>query len=396
MALEFNIEENKLLLKYSPENGVAWIDEILDSENEFYLKRTFAFKKTDLYTYDKTNDDERIFVLGELDHEFYKISNRILSTTFDVLIHYSVEIKKDTFISNNSFSIFKRFDKLANQQIVIGGNESNSIPENIFIDIINSLPNKTELEHYVNSRITNVLSQYLEKVKDSGNAFEKYLEKRTKFKNVDSLKSIKINEVEKYSFILKKLKDMLENSTGFSESNWQSEILEIILLLYPKYIRCFSEVHINDYYTNPQRTTKRKVDLMLVDTNGNIDLIEIKKPFEFSVISQNTYRANYTPMKELSGTIMQVEKYLFHLNKWGCDGERKLTSVYQSQLPNSISIRITNPKGILIIGRDYNLNESQKFDFEIIKRKYSNIMDIITYDDLIKRLENILEVFRMN
>jgi len=186
---------------------------------------------------------------------------------------------------------------------------------------------------------------------------------------------------------------MLDNSDSYSENDWQDKILEIILLLYPKYIKCFSEVRINDYYSNPTRTTTRRIDLMLVDSIGNIDVIEIKKPFEFCVITKNTYRDNFTPMKELSGTIMQVEKYLFHLNKWGVNGEKALTLKYQSQLPNELTIKVTNPKGLIIIGRDHNLTESQRFDFEIIKRKYSNIMDIITYDDLLKRLENIINRF---
>ena len=29
-------------------------------------------------------------------------------------------------------------------------------------------------------------------------------------------------------------------------------------------------------------------------------------------------------------------------------------------------------------------------DFEVIKRQYSNVMDIITYDDLLRRLERII------
>ncbi|MFN6075898.1 MAG: Shedu immune nuclease family protein [Fluviicola sp.] len=180
------------------------------------------------------------------------------------------------------------------------------------------------------------------------------------------------------------------------ESEWQSQILDIILILYPKYVYCFSEVRINDYYTKPNKTTKRRIDLMLVDSNGNIDVLEIKKPSENSVITSNKYRDNFTPLKELSGTIMQVEKYIFHLNKWGIDGEKELNKNYKQKLPENFKVQITNPKGIIIIGRENNLSKDQKFDFEIIKRKYSNVMDIITYDDMIKRIENILEKFRNN
>tara|TARA_B110000208_G_C11610395_1_gene373426 strand:- start:386 stop:502 length:117 start_codon:yes stop_codon:yes gene_type:complete len=34
-----------------------------------------------------------------------------------------------------------------------------------------------------------------------------------------------------------------------------------------------------------------------------------------------------------------------------------------------------------------------KFDFEIIKRKYANIMNVLTYDDPLRRLDNIIEKY---
>ena len=314
MSIRVFIEDNKLLIEYSPDNGVKWIDEIIKTDEEFTLKRTFTFRQQDFYEYNETDDSERTFVIGFIEDGYFRIEKRILDTTQDVLIHTSVRISIKTFISNNDFSIFKRFDRLANQQIIIGGDTyPNSIQEEVFIEIINSLPSATELRYYIDSRITNVLGQYLENVKDSGKAFERYLDRRITLPPFNSLDSLRSYETEKYAFILENLKTMLDNSDSYSENDWQDKILEIILLLYPKYIKCFSEVRINDYYSNPTRTTTRRIDLMLVDSIGNIDVIEIKKPFEFCVITKNTYRDNFTPMKELSGTIMQVEKYLFHL-----------------------------------------------------------------------------------
>lgn len=394
MSTRVFVKDNLLLVEYSPDNGVKWIDEIIRTRKEFTLKRTFTFQQQDLYQFDEDDDLQRTFVIGQIDGDYFRIKKRILYTSHDVLIHKNIRITLKTFISNNNISILYRFEKLANQQIIIGGETyPNSISEDIFNDILNSLPSTTELRYYIDSRITNILGQYLDNVKDSGKAFENYLEKRIKLSPLNSLSSLRNYEAEKYAFILEKLKEMLANSDIYSENDWQDKILEIILLIYPKYIKCFPEVRINDYYSDPTTTTIRRIDLLLVDAIGNIDVIEIKKPFDFCVITRNKYRDNFTPMKELSGTIMQVEKYLFHLNKWGVNGEKTLTDKYRSQLPNELTIKVTNPKGLIIIGRDHNLSESQLFDFEIIKRKYSNIMDIITYDDLIKRLENIIERF---
>ena len=63
-----------------------------------------------------------------------------------------------------------------------------------------------------------------------------------------------------------------------------------------------------------------------------------------------------------------------------------MTEKYKDKLPNNLKINITNPKGIIIMGREHNLSPNQIGDFEVIKRKYNNIIDIMTYDDLIKRL----------
>lgn len=91
---------------------------------------------------------------------------------------------------------------------------------------------------------------------------------------------------------------------------------------------------------------------------------------------------------------MQAEKYLFHLSKWGVKGEKTLTEKYVNELPEGITIRISNPKAIVIVGRDQignaDMTGSQLLDFEIIKRKYANMMDIITYDDLLRRLNNTI------
>ncbi len=52
-------------------------------------------------------------------------------------------------------------------------------------------------------------------------------------------------------------------------------------------------------------------------------------------------------------------------------------------------------QGSFILGRDQKtdgsttLNQHRAFDLEVIKRKYMNIMDIITPDDLLRRLDNM-------
>ena len=65
-------------------------------------------------------------------------------------------------------------------------------------------------------------------------------------------------------------------------------------------------------------------------------------------MGRTPYRDNYIPTKELSGSIMQAEKYLFHLSKWGLAGEKTLTQRYAAKLPPGMGIRITSPKAMVI------------------------------------------------
>ena len=42
------------------------------------------------------------------------------------------------------------------------------------------------------------------------------------------------------------------------------------------------------------------------------------------------------------------------------------------------------------MGRSNHFNRQQKDDFELIKRQYKHIAEIMTYDDLIQRIDNII------
>tara|TARA_B100002049_G_C16053018_1_gene364418 strand:- start:863 stop:1420 length:558 start_codon:yes stop_codon:yes gene_type:complete len=176
---------------------------------------------------------------------------------------------------------------------------------------------------------------------------------------------------------------MLNNDNNYSENQWQEDILQIILLLFPKYIAVFTEVRFKDIYSSKFR----RLDYGLIDFNGNLDLIEIKKPFDKNIVSKIKYRDNHVPNKDLSGAIMQIEKYIYYLNKLGKKGEKKLTKKYKKDLPEGLTIKIVNPIGMIIMGRDKTMEPSELGDFEIIKRKYKNVIDIFTYDDLLRRLE---------
>lgn len=96
---------------------------------------------------------------------------------------------------------------------------------------------------------------------------------------------------------------------------------KFLLLIFPKYIKILSNVTIHEYYSNAPKKTNRYIEISLIDVNGNLYIIEIKKPFDSFILRKNTYLGNSIPTTELSGGIMQAEKYLFYLSKWGVRGD---------------------------------------------------------------------------
>lgn len=196
-------------------------------------------------------------------------------------------------------------------------------------------------------------------------------------------------ELEQFSIALDQLEKMLSEAQGFDERIWQDRIHQILQLLYPKYIFSTREIEfkgIDGYDKRP--------DFLLVDHGGFVDILEIKKPDAQILTKQASYRNNYVPVREFAGAIQQIEKYIFCLTA-SKENREYVTSKLKDKIPIDITPEIVNPQGILLLGRSNEFNVEQKRDFELIKRQYKNIADIMTYDDLIQRLKNIITSFKM-
>lgn len=327
-----------------------------------------------------------------------KIPARILDIKNDLLISRDVTLKRSIFAAERNISIFGRLSELLEHSdpIVIGGTRPGAIPWDVFEELLKRFPNTFELNRYADARVQTILSQYIDGMKDARGRYESYLNKKAALNNATKLDLdvLKKLEIEKYVLIRDLIEDALKTKKDWSEGEWQQLMLSFLLLLFPKYIKVLENITIYDYYSDHTKKTNRYIDIGLVDANGNLDVIEVKKPFDDKILRKSLYRGNSIPTSELSGSIMQAEKYLFHLSKWGVKGEKILTAKYASELPPGMRIRISNPKAIIVVGRDQiggsDMTDSQLLDFEIIKRKYANMMDIITYDDLLRRLNNTI------
>ncbi len=327
---------------------------------------------------------------GKIKDEYFEIYPNVLVRDRRILLHKHIEPDLSLFIAETNISIFKQIAELFEGDIIIGGKINNSIPLEEFYGLIENFPTSYEKKLYAQARISSVLKNYFEKVKDSERIYVKYRNKKPSNKGTNLKKIFEDYEVNKYQTIYDKLLSMLEDEKNYNETTWQLEIIDILLLLYPKYIAVFREVPIN-----ADDLTTKSLDYLFVDANGHVDVVEIKQPFDHAIMTKGKYRDNYVPLRELSGTVMQIEKYIYYLNRWGRRGENFLNTKYKDELPKGFKIHITNPKGFIIMGRENNLTNEQKHDFEVVKRKYKNIIDILSYDDLLNRLKLTIKQIKL-
>ncbi|WHF50990.1 DUF4263 domain-containing protein [Chryseobacterium gotjawalense] len=385
--------DHQLILKYYSEyRSGDWVDEKMQNDENFSVLSIFQLNRELLV--ERISDDfeepEFHFLIGELIDDYYKIDNEVLGLTNNFFFHKDIDICVEHFHVQSKTSLLLQIDRFVDTAIYIGGDKEDILPFEAFENLIEIFPTSHEITLYRHAKVTSILTNYFNNITDKEESYKKYINKKTPLIRSELRKTFQELDILKYETLLEKLQQMLSNEISYSEKQWQEEILQIILLIFPKYIAVFEEVQFKDIYNNKTR----RLDYGLIDFMGNLDLIEIKVPFDKSIVSVNPYRDNHIPNRDLSGTIMQIEKYIYYLNKTGIAGERKLTEKYKEQLPDNLEIKITNPNGMIIMGRDINLTMEQLADFEIIKRKYKNVIDIFTYDDLLRRMEIMIKQLR--
>jgi Shedu protein SduA, C-terminal len=398
-AIDFEKQDGTLVLTYSPRDDDQWVHDKFGRNEALTIKGTFRFEQSDLLPDAGSNEDDDFptdrplrFRLGQRAGDYYEINDRILEVGVPILLHKDCEITWKWFTAGRRVSIFDVIAKLRPHRIVVGGPENDAIPETAFLRLVERFPTDHELHRYTLARVAAVVREYTDTKVDAEQLHQKYLEKRLAAQPADITDPFKDAEIRKFRALHDLLARMLKDEETYTESQWQSGILQIIRLLHPRYIQAFERVAIRDLDAGK----RREIDILLVDASGNTDILEIKKPFDKSILSEGTYRDNHIPLRELSGSVMQIEKYVYYLNRWGLEGENTLTERYAAELPKDFRINITNPTGMVIIGRDHNLTVAQKRDFEFVKRKYKSIVDIVTYDDLLRRLDFVLQQLTEN
>lgn len=161
---------------------------------------------------------------------------------------------------------------------------------------------------------------------------------------------------------------------GVSESDWGKFLRKNMFIINSRYIKCITEI-------NVILGSARKMDFGLIDTQGFLDIFEIKKP-ETKLLSKTKDRGNYYLHSETVKAIAQAEKYLFH-----AESKR---AILKEDLERSRKVKseIIRPKALLLIGSGKQLDSKEKRDdFRLLRESYKNIQ-IILYDELLSQLKN--------
>lgn len=393
MSIAFERQGNELILTLAPEG--IYTNEIVDALNkgeEWRISRCFTVSKKHFRVED-AEQNEIQFCIGTVYDEYTLIDSDVLGTEFSFFFSNSIKLDKRHFVAYRNISILAKIDRVIEQDVYIGGNRTEGcIPTEIFELLVKKFPKTAELDYYAHARIATIVKEFFPRAELHEMKFDKYMERQEK--NLASVFGANIQtafkenaaiEFRQFNGIRHDLVELLNRADSVSEQVWQEQIHGLLRLLYPKYIAGIREVVIKGVDRHDKRP-----DFLLVDANGYIDILEIKKPSVQLLTKQSSYRNNYVPVRDLAGAIQQIEKYVYCLNAWGKDGEKELQKQLSGKLPDTVTPQVVNPQGILLLGRSNHFNRQQKDDFELIKRQYKHIAEIMTYDDLIQRIDNII------
>lgn len=393
-TIRFEKIKDKLMLVYVPDKGINDIKKALFEKENIKIKNTFILTKELLREdIDEEEDWEETlrFCIGTIGEFYTQLDANVFGTRNYFYFSNEIKLKPQMFVAYRNISIIKRIDEVVDRDFYIGGDweTQNGIPMEAFDTLINLFPKTAELNKYAHKRIASIIKEYFPESDKYEDIYDKFIELRNSRCKQPSSTLSEFNvqiEFEQFTVAYQELKDMLNRYEAIDEKQWQEKIHNVLQLLYPKYICCTREVK---FYGSGKND--KQPDFLLVDANGFVDILEIKKA-DIKILTK--YRNNHVATREVSGAIQQIEKYIFCLNssdKAKDDVSKKLKEL----LPEGIKVQIVNPQGILLLGRSKQFDEEQQKDFELIKRQYKHVADIMTYDDLLFRLRNIIESLKI-
>lgn len=201
----------------------------------------------------------------------------------------------------------------------------------------------------------------------------------------EAMSSLAIKAVEIDS--LRSLADEFRAELGnqHAESWWQNYIQARILIMQQGYIRPIEKMNVAIGNT-------KFPDFALVTHDNYLDILEIKKP-DTPILKADNSRGNYHWDTEISRAIIQVENYLEHITNNAAQVRNFIKDTY------GLELKVVRPRGFILAGNSGEFSlPKQRDDFRLLSHGLKNVM-VITYDELLTRLENhikVLEQYQTN
>src|SRR3989339_443972 len=164
------------------------------------------------------------------------------------------------------------------------------------------------------------------------------------------------------------------------KENWNRsrDIKNNIVLIQQGYIKSIEKMNIAVGDT-------KFPDFSLVTHDNYLDILEIKRP-NTVLLKKDSSRGNYYWDTELSKGIIQVENYISNVST-----HRDVIRNFLRD-KHAIDLQVLRPRGIILVGDASKLiDQKEKDDFRLLSHSLKNIT-IVTYDELLNRLTNYIQV----
>jgi len=188
--------------------------------------------------------------------------------------------------------------------------------------------------------------------------------------------AIKAVEIDTLKGLANEFRTELANR--HAESWWQNYIQGRILLMQQGYIRPIEKMNVAIGNT-------RYPDFALVTHDNYLDILEIKKP-DTPILKLDGSRGNYHWDVEISRAIIQVENYLEHIANHADQVRSFIKDNYD------LNLKVVRPRGFILAGNSTEfVSQKHRDDYRLLSHGLKNVM-VITYDELLVRLENHINV----
>lgn len=303
------------------------------------------------------------------------------------------------------------FEVLRRDEIYIGGKVEGNITEDTVSILKKRLVTKSETDIYVKQQNSILLQQYFDdtSVLDITQELKDKQTKRLGLKQKAEPIEIEVDDkeaLERINLVLSKhlvqLKEMLSDDSKINhrfnqdEKKYQQILLKIFPYIFPQYTHFIREF---SFKIDGNSKKNRDIpDFLALNTDLSVDIIEIKTPYK-QLFAKTQYRKNYVFDREILGLITQTQKYIYNLERNAKTEEKNILKEFSKIKGfDASNIDIASPKALVIVGRSPNesseLSSIEKkeinLSLSILKNRYQDILEFLTYDDIVNRIERII------